>query len=96
MPRSRGKFLFRRIIEGLTEPMMIILLVALGITVTVNIIKAVKGNRFDYIECVGIVAEIAHRDHQRDSRARGNVTSAVHHVFAFRQRHRAVFIRFVG
>ncbi len=55
---AKPKSLFRRIIEGLTEPMMIILLVALGITVTVNIIKAVKGNRFDYIECVGIVAAI--------------------------------------
>ena len=55
---AKPKSLFSRIIEGLTEPMMIILLVALGITVTVNIIKVARGDRFDYIECVGIVAAI--------------------------------------
>ncbi|MDE7395062.1 MAG: calcium-translocating P-type ATPase, PMCA-type [Clostridiales bacterium] len=54
----KQKSLFFRILEGLTEPMMIILLVALGITVTVNIIKASRGDRFDYIECIGIVAAI--------------------------------------
>ena len=55
---AKPKSLFSRIIEGLTEPMMIILLVALGITVTVNIIKVARGDRFDYIECVGIIAAI--------------------------------------
>ncbi|MCI8413400.1 MAG: calcium-translocating P-type ATPase, PMCA-type [Clostridia bacterium] len=54
----KQKSLVRRIIDGLTEPMMIILLVALAITVTVNIIKTVRGDRFDYIECLGIVAAI--------------------------------------
>ncbi len=55
---AKPKSLFKRIIDGLTEPMMIILLVALAITVTVNIIKVARGDRFDYIECVGIVAAI--------------------------------------
>lgn len=55
---AKPKSLFRRIVEGLSEPMMIILLVALAITVTVNIIKVTRGASFDYIECVGIVAAI--------------------------------------
>lgn len=55
---AKPKSLFKRIIEGLTEPMMIILLVALFITVSVNIIKVARGDRFDYIECAGIVAAI--------------------------------------
>ena len=54
----KKKSLFFRILEGLTEPMMIILLVALAITVAVNVIKASRGDRFDYIECTGIVAAI--------------------------------------
>ena len=55
---AKPKPLWRRIIDGLTEPMMIILLVALAITIAVNIIKAVRGEGFDYIECIGIVAAI--------------------------------------
>lgn len=55
---AKSKSLFSRIIDGLTEPMMIILLVALAITVTVNIIKVTRGNSFDYIECIGILAAI--------------------------------------
>ena len=55
---AKKKSLFFRILEGLTEPMMIILLVALGITIAVNAIKASRGDKFDYIECAGIVAAI--------------------------------------
>ncbi len=55
---KKPKSLVRRVLEGLTEPMMIILLVALAITVTVNIIKVTRGATFDYIECIGIVAAI--------------------------------------
>ena len=55
---QKPKSLFSRIIDGLTEPMMIILLVALAITFAVNIIKVVRGDKFDYIECIGIVVAI--------------------------------------
>lgn len=55
---AKPKSLARRIFDGLTEPMMLILLVALAITVTVNVIKAAKGGSFDFIECCGIVAAI--------------------------------------
>lgn len=55
---AKPKSLWRRILEGLTEPMMIILLVALGITVAVNFIKLSRGGGFDFIECGGIVAAI--------------------------------------
>ena len=55
----KPKSIFRRIFEGLTEPMMIILLVALGITVAVNIVKVTRGGTFEWIECMGIVAAIA-------------------------------------
>ena len=55
---QKPKSLFKRILDGLTEPMMIILLVALAITVSVNIVKVGRGDRFDYIECVGIVVAI--------------------------------------
>ena len=50
LSKTKQKSLIRRIWEGLTEPMMIILLVALGITLAVNIIKVTKGERFDYVE----------------------------------------------
>ena len=59
LSKTKQKSLIRRIWEGLTEPMMIILLVALGITLAVNIIKVTKGERFDYVECIGIVVAIA-------------------------------------
>lgn len=48
-----------RILHELTEPMMLILLVAFAITVTVNIVSAVRGGGFDVIESLGIAAAIA-------------------------------------
>ena len=59
LSKAKQKSLLLRIWEGLTEPMMIILLVAFGITLAVNIIKVTKGERFDYVECIGIVVAIA-------------------------------------
>lgn len=59
LTQAKRKSIFKRIWEGLTEPMMIILLVALAITLAVNIIKVINGEAFDYIECIGIVVAIA-------------------------------------
>ncbi len=59
LTKAKHKSLFIRIVEGLTEPMMIILLVALVITLCVNIIKVLKGDRFDYVECIGIIVAIS-------------------------------------
>lgn len=59
LTRVKPKSIFKRIWEGLTEPMMIILLVALAITVAVNIINVVNGEPFDIIECAGILVAIA-------------------------------------
>ncbi len=59
LSRKKPKSLLKRIVGELTEPMMLILLVALAITLTVNIVTAVKGAGFDWIELVGITAAIA-------------------------------------
>lgn len=53
-PRS----LIKRVFDELTEPMMLILLFALGITLTVNVTAAVKGARFDWTESLGIAGAI--------------------------------------
>lgn len=47
-----------RVIEELTEPMMLILLAALVITVSVNVFTAARGGRFDFVEVVGILVAI--------------------------------------
>lgn len=56
---KKRKPLFIKIIESLTEPMMLILLAALAITVSVNAFTAVRGGKFDFTEVAGIVAAIA-------------------------------------
>lgn len=58
LTKGKRKSLFVKIIEGLTEPMMIILLIALGITLAVNFIKMSNGENFDYVECVGILTAV--------------------------------------
>lgn len=55
---KKRKPLYIRIIEGLSEPMMLILLAALAITVSVNAFTAAKGGKFDFTEVAGIVAAI--------------------------------------
>ncbi|KAI4453311.1 cation transporting atpase [Holotrichia oblita] len=59
LSKGKKKSLLRRIWEGLTEPMMIILLIAFGITVAVNIINVTRGASFDYIESLGILVALA-------------------------------------
>ena len=56
--REKPKSILRRIWEALCEPMMIILLVALAITMAVQIVSVCMGGEFDWIECVGIVVAI--------------------------------------
>ncbi len=47
-----------RVVEELTEPMMLILLAALVITVSVNAFTAARGGHFDFVEVVGILVAI--------------------------------------
>ncbi|HIU61818.1 MAG TPA: calcium-translocating P-type ATPase, PMCA-type [Candidatus Coproplasma excrementigallinarum] len=56
--REKPKTIFKRILEALCEPMLIILLVALAITVAVQIVRVCAGGEFDWIECVGIVVAV--------------------------------------
>ena len=56
--REKPKSIARRILEAICEPMLIILLVALGITIAVQIVSVCTGGHFDWIECVGIVVAI--------------------------------------
>ena len=56
--REKPKSILRRIWEALCEPMLIILLVALAITIAVQIVSVCTGGEFDWIECVGIVVAV--------------------------------------
>lgn len=58
LSRRKPRSLIKRIWDELTEPMMLILLFAFGITLTVNITSAVKGAGFDPIEVLGIAGAI--------------------------------------
>ena len=58
LSRRKPRSLIKRIWDELTEPMMLILLFALGMTLTVNITSAVKGAGFDPIEVLGIAGAI--------------------------------------
>lgn len=55
---KKRKPLFLRVVEELTEPMMLILFAALVITVAVNAFSAVRGGAFDFVEVAGILAAI--------------------------------------
>ena len=56
--REKPKSILRRIWEAMCEPMLIILLVALAITIAVQIVSVCTGGEFDWIECVGIVVAV--------------------------------------
>ena len=58
LTEKKRKSLFIRVIEELTEPMMLILLAALAITVCVNVFTAVRGGSFDFTEIVGVLVAI--------------------------------------
>ena len=50
--------LFQRIIEAMTEPMLLLLVLALFITIGVNIAHHYMGEPTDFIECIGILIAI--------------------------------------
>lgn len=54
----KKKKLITKILENMQEPMVIILLIAVGITLGVNIIKYLNGYETEFIECVGIILAI--------------------------------------
>ena len=56
--KTKSKSVWRRIFEALTEPMLVLLLVAWAITVAVNIVRAVQGEGFDFYECIGILVAV--------------------------------------
>ncbi|MGL4607025.1 MAG: calcium-translocating P-type ATPase, PMCA-type [Eubacteriaceae bacterium] len=56
--KKKGKSLFRKIFEAASEPMIIMLLVAAGITLGVNLLQYFNGGETDLIECVGIFVAI--------------------------------------
>ncbi len=56
--KPKGKSLFKRIIEALSEPMLIILELSAIVTLGVNIGKALKSGNGDFYECIGIVFSI--------------------------------------
>ncbi len=58
LTRAKPVSLFQRIIESLTEPMLLLLVLALFITIGVNITRFYMKEPTDFIECVGIVIAI--------------------------------------
>ena len=56
--KPKGKSLFKRILEALSEPMLIILELSAIVTLGVNIGKALKSGNGDFYECLGIVFSI--------------------------------------
>ena len=58
LARKKRKSLFKRLIESLLEPTLIILEFAWVITVGVNIGKSLRGNGGDIYECLGILIAI--------------------------------------
>ena len=58
LTKTKGKSLIKQVLDALFEPMIVILLVAVMITLGVNIGKTLKGGTADYYECIGIVIAI--------------------------------------
>lgn len=56
--REKPKSILRRIGEALLEPMLIILLVALAISVVVQVVSVSTGGHFDIVECIGILVAV--------------------------------------
>lgn len=59
LTEKKQKTLFKRLIEALFEPMMLILAVAFVITLGVNIGKVLNGGKGEFYECLGIFIAIA-------------------------------------
>ncbi len=58
LSEKKPKTLFKRLIDALLEPMMLILGIAFIITLGVNIGKVAKGGEGDFYECLGIFIAI--------------------------------------
>ncbi len=58
LTKTKSKSLFKRILDALFEPMIVILLIAVMITLGVNIGKTLKGANGDFYECLGIFLAI--------------------------------------
>ncbi len=58
LSKKRKKSLVARIFDALVEPMMLILVFALIITLGVNVGKAIKGGDGNFFECLGILIAI--------------------------------------
>ena len=59
LKKKKGKNIFGRILEALSEPMILILIFSFVITLGTNIGKALKTGDGDFVECVGIFLAIA-------------------------------------
>lgn len=55
---KKKKSLISKIIEAMKDPMIIILLIATGITLAINVIKYYNGYEAEFIEGIGIIAAI--------------------------------------
>ena len=55
----KKKTLADKLFENIKEPMVIILIIAAGITAGVNVIKYLNGYETEFIECIGIILAIA-------------------------------------
>lgn len=58
LEKKKKKSLFSRILESLTEPMLLILVFSLAITFGANLGKFLKSGEGDFIECAGILFSI--------------------------------------
>ena len=57
--KKKSKSLFKKIVDAMLDPMLIILEVAFIITIGVNVGKLIKGLETDFYECIGILFSIA-------------------------------------
>ncbi len=54
----KKKTILTKVVENLKEPMIVILMIAAGITIGVNVMKGMNGYETEFIECVGIIVTI--------------------------------------
>lgn len=57
--RQAHESLLKRIWDAATEPMLVMLIIAAGITLAVNIARYFTGGEYNFLECIGIFAAIA-------------------------------------
>ncbi len=57
--REKPPSVFRRILENLKDPMLVMLIIAVAITLGVNLFQYFTGGHADFVECLGIFIAIA-------------------------------------